>query len=188
MSIYVSLYFTPRVNYPCCAKGMGMEDEIKELTVSKDIVIKHRISSVWGTAKNIMNEVETALNKSGKGVGYAGKMVTAELIENAIKYGSHSEAERGILFCMNFKNNKIVIEVSNRINNQDDYDNLVEHIDIINATDDIKGLYVDRLRVRMENQQKKTQLGLYRIAYEGEFNLAHEYENNVVTVIATREV
>jgi len=154
--------------------------------MDKNINIKYDIAPLWGIVKEIRNEVESLLKGKDKELAYAGKMIASELIENAIKYGSAAEQEKGIMFDLHADIKQVVIKVSNEIKFKDDYDNLVTHIDKINSTDDIKGLYVERLKKLMESPKEKSQLGLYRIAYEGKFNLKYEYENNLVTVIAYR--
>jgi hypothetical protein len=62
------------------------------------------------------------------------------------------------------------------------------HIDEIRNSDDPAELYTRRLQELMDNTVKgKTQLGLYRIAYEGEFSLSYRIDNSRLTIIAERK-
>lgn len=159
--------------------------------MSKEVDFTYNIEPVWDAVKEIRDKVEALLATVRKELSYASKMVTSELIENAIKYGSavDSVKTKGIGFEFSVSDNQIRIKVTNRIISEKDYENVKTHIGIITETNNPKEIYVQRLAQLMENPKiGESQLGLYRIAYEGEFDLQYEFNDGVLTIIATRSI
>ncbi len=157
--------------------------------MSKTVSFWYKIDPLWDAVKQIRDRVELSLMEYDEEVRDASKMTASELIENAVKYGSSVEKGAGIKFDFIASNNQIKIMETNKIHTDDDYEALRVHIENIMASDNPQELYLQRLQMLMDDTRLiKTQLGLFRIAYEGEFTLSYEYKNNVVTVIATREI
>jgi hypothetical protein len=149
------------------------------------------IEPVWSRMRNIIDEIEKTLHE--KNIAIADLAVTAasELMENAVKYGETNKNEQNdeIDFDMDIQDKKIRISVSNYAVNRENIDNVVMHINEIQKSNDPAELYTRRLQELMDNTVKgNTQLGLYRIAYEGEFSLSYKLEKNRLTIIAEREL
>ena len=114
-------------------------------------------------------------------------MCAAELVENAVKYGNDTDGVNTVLFDVSVKDGVVCVSVSNSVRDQRDLDSLRFHIDQIKKSSDPSQLYIGRLRDLIENPKGGiSQLGLYRIAYEGEFSLDYRYENHVIKVVAFR--
>ena len=52
---------------------------------------------------------------------------------------------------------------------------------------DKQALYLARLEELLANAEESGKLGIYRIGFEGGFDLQLDYTNHVVTVTATRK-
>ncbi len=153
------------------------------------VTFSYKIDPLWDTVKQIRDKVEASLENYEKEIADASKMAASELIENAVKHGSSLKGKGGIQFEFAANDTHIKIIVINKIHSQEDYDILKSHIDQIHTTGNPEKLYVNRLKILMENTRLvKTQLGLFRIAYEGEFDLEYKFDNEVVTVTAMREI
>lgn len=157
--------------------------------MTRAVSFSFKIDPLWDTVKEIRDKVEASLGGYEKELIDASKMTASELIENAVKHGSSLQEKAGIKFEFIASKTQIKVIVKNKIHSQDDYDILKGHIDQIHATGNPEELYVNRLRILMENTKLvKTQLGLFRIAYEGEFALNYKFEDDVVIVTATRDI
>jgi hypothetical protein len=155
----------------------------------KSVNFKYAIGSMWDTVKQVRDRVDSIVKKIDDDLSYASKMTASELIENAVKYGCGIHEGEGIAFELEVTTDEILIKTVNRIINQEDYLIVKSHIDKISATDNPEALYISRLMELMENSKPgQSQLGLYRIAYEGEFMLKYELKDDILTVIATRKI
>ncbi len=156
---------------------------------NKQNTVKYYIDPLWDTVKKIRGEVESILKDRGRDIMDASKMTASELIENAVKYGCSIEDGTGIQFELILDEDRIRILVRNKVLSQDDFENVKQHIDSVNAAENPQELYLQRLMMLMENTRiSKSQLGLYRIAYEGEFVLKYDYSDSILTVTATRMI
>lgn len=157
--------------------------------MSNNFVVKYSINSAWSIVKEIREKVGAMLTNRGKDLVDATMMTVSELIENAIKYGSPVSNHTDIDFEFNITQSAIVITIANGIVSIRDYENVKKHLDQIAASDNPGELYTRRLMELMENPRPGvSQLGLYRIAYEGEFALSSRFENNILTIIAERVI
>ena len=119
------------------------------------------------------------------------EQILRNLLENAVKYGIaiDPEAQRGIEVEIAV-NDGITITVTNR-GNSDHITNALNHIDKLQKTGDPKRLYMQRIGELIEGQEQEEscQLGLFRIAYEGQFELTYDVvEDNLITIKAHREI
>jgi hypothetical protein len=159
--------------------------------VYKQTIHKQIIQPLWNVVKEIRNEVGINMENRGAELRDASQMVASELVENAVKYGLaiNHESEMGIEFLFQVNDREIMIEVTNSADSEYDLANVTRHIDAINKSKDPQHLYVKRLTELMDTPgQKGSQLGLYRIAYEGEFSLSYEVKDKVITVKAYRKI
>lgn len=157
--------------------------------MSEPIAIRQYFQPIWCIVKSVKEEVESILNGIDEAINHSCKMTASELMENALKYGDAVGENRGIMFDVTIDDHIIRIKVANRIIREEDLANIEKHINDINQATDPRELYMNRLRTLLENPNIcESQLGLYRIAVEGEFKLTYELEGDVVTIIASREL
>ncbi|MBF0120153.1 MAG: hypothetical protein HQK79_15065 [Desulfobacterales bacterium] len=157
--------------------------------MKKDNVYKFMLDSMWNNVRKIREQLDSIFSDTDEGFKDACKMVASELIENSIKYGQDIEASKGVELDVIIEDGKIVLKSVNRLISMIDFDNVKFHIDRINASDNPEELYISRLQELMDSSKHgQSQLGLYRIAYEGEFKLDYNLSNNVLIVTASRNL
>jgi hypothetical protein len=155
------------------------------------VKISVTIKPTWTLIKEIQSQAEKFMKDHGKNQDIidATIMCVTELIENAVKYGADKPDGSNIDFNLSAFDDTISIVVTNGYHNESDLKNVIENIDRIKASNDPSALYVERLQQLMENPRPGvSQLGLYRIAYEGEFLLDYKCGNGSLTVIAQRKI
>ena len=157
--------------------------------MSNDVKISLSITPTWSILKDVREKTEKFVKSKGVApeIIEATIMCASELVENAIKYGSDQPDNCNINFDLRAENNKIIVQVSNGIKEQKDVNSVVEHITKISNSDDPSKLYTERLMELMENPKPGiSQLGLYRISYEGQFILDSKVSDSMLTIIAER--
>lgn len=116
-------------------------------------------------------------------------MAAMELLENAEKYSKAMHGESNIHFKFNANDTQISIMVTSLPLTPEYYSNLVEILNQINTTDNIEALYIRRLQYLTTNLDlNESGLGLYRIAYEGDFKLSHSKTGDFVTILAEKQL
>ena len=159
--------------------------------MSNDVAINVSIKPTWSIVSEIQKKCTDFMQSQGKNkdLTEATMMTVTELIENAVKYGTEKPGGGNIEFELHADNKKVSITVSNGINSDNDIMMLVDHIEKIKTTGDPSRLYTEWLMELMENPKPGvSQLGIFRIAYEGEFVLDYKYENKVLTILANRNI
>ena len=154
-----------------------------------EVTISLSTTPTWSILKEVQDKTEQFMkNKNTKSeIIDATVMCASELVENAIKYGSSVSGKNIITFDLSTIDDRVCIDVSNGIKDENDAFNVKTHIENLKKTNDPGSLYTERLRELMENPKPGvSQLGLYRIAYEGEFKLDYIYQNDKLTVKAER--
>jgi hypothetical protein len=151
--------------------------------------IKTDLEPSWSTIRAIRERVGAALADVPKAVREATQMVASELLENAIKYGEVVPAAKRISFVFSMDGPRLKVTVSNGSTTKESVDGLLRRVDELASAADPATLYIARLQELMENPEAgATGLGIYRVALEGGFLLSCGYENQVVTVVATRSM
>lgn len=140
----------------------------------------------WDHIRQIRNRVGEALKDADPSLRSAVVMVTSELVENAVKYGENVRAAPQIDVALEMGPEAIVIHVRNGSTDERAVDTLKERVDEIMSAPDKSVLYLARLEELMADPTETGRLGLYRIAFEGEFDIAFSYGDQVVTMTATR--
>jgi hypothetical protein len=149
------------------------------------------IKPTWNLVKEVQIKAETFMRakKMSSDIIDAAIMCSTELIENAVKYGAEKPDGSSIEFDLHASEDLIEIVVSNGYHTEKDLQNVIEHIDKIKTSNDPAALYVERLQELLDNPKPGvSQLGLYRIFYEGGFSLDYRHENKILTIIAKREI
>jgi hypothetical protein len=116
-------------------------------------------------------------------------MVTGELLENALKYGSWTSSDRTMFrLRVTGASENVEISVQNPLRAEDsNAQNLEKSINWINSFPKAEQAYRARLlQIAQEDAEgSPSRLGLVRIAHEGNCRLSMTIDNGVVTVMAT---
>lgn len=154
-----------------------------------EVTLTYSITPAWEVVQQIEVKINELYKPADPELLSSTTMAVSELIENAVKYSNTSPAKKTINLNFYASNKSIVIIISNPVTNQNHVDMAIRHIERIQNTDDPQKLYIERLQQLLDNPRTTyTQLGLYRIAFEGKFQLSYGYENNILTVKALRKI
>lgn len=121
-------------------------------------------------------------------------MATAELLENAMKYGAHPSGQPSIDYELRREGDRFVITVTNPVSAESalHLSRLHDRIARLRASDDAGALYAELLADVYSGdaaEAASTGLGIVRIAFEGGFAVeCDDGTPGVVRVIARREV
>jgi hypothetical protein len=146
------------------------------------------IPIVWRHIRDIRRRVGEALRGHGEEVRQAAAMVAAELVENAIKYGESVPDMPDATLRFEETASEVRVEVANGLTSPDAARRLEDLIGRVHRDTDGATLYVARLQELLADPDASGKLGLYRIRYEGGFQLASRYEGQVLTITATRGI
>ena len=114
-------------------------------------------------------------------------IVTGELVENAIKYGESVPAARTVTFSLEATSGEVRIRVANGSTNAHGVAELGRRVEEVRGAADKQALYLARLEQLLAEADESGKLGIYRIGFEGGFDLECDYSNEVVTMTATRK-
>ncbi|MCB1190675.1 MAG: hypothetical protein H7A23_23145 [Leptospiraceae bacterium] len=155
--------------------------------MEKDYSIYVTTQPTWSFVSAVRDKVKEELKEYDKEIVESGEIAASELIENAIKYGVSSEDAPVVEFKFKNENKKIEICVVNGIESIGSIHTLIAFMEKIKNVTNKQELYIERLREILEQPtHTRSQLGLYRILYETEFDLTYEVKGNKLTVWAIR--
>lgn len=143
---------------------------------------------VWQKVRDVRAQVARAATGLPPEIATAAVMVTAELVENAIKYGESVPGCEDVRVHVSISSTTITIEVANGVTSRSSLDELFERVDQIVQSDDRGGLYIKRLEEMLHSPGISGKLGLFRIGFEGNFELSCRHDGEILTVSATREL
>lgn len=143
------------------------------------------IPQSWQFVRSIKASVENALAHCPKELRYAAGMTASELVGNAIKYGESDPPPPHLTCSLN--DGHLVIAVSNRVSSEGSVAEVQERINQARAGNG-ETLFLGRLQEILGGSSRKGQLGLYRICYEGSFELSCSYVDHVLTITAVRSL
>ena len=149
--------------------------------------VRLNVPPAWPNIRLLRFKVGEALEDYPDDLRTAAMMAASELMENAIKYGEAPPSAPEIGFSMIGDAERVSIEVANG-STQTSARVLRERVAELSRVADKRALYVERLTWLLVHPAEAGQLGLYRIAYEGRFDLDASYSGGIVTVIARRGV
>lgn len=153
--------------------------------LGSDKRIKVLIEPTWNIVLNINDRIEEIIPDAKTETVERVRMVSTELVENAVKYGESIPGLTGIEFELMVDSNMITVIVKNGVITDSNANEVINCIDKIENSDDHFKLYTDRLTELIRSSKlEESKLGLYRIAYEGNCDLDCSYENNILTVIS----
>lgn len=118
----------------------------------------------------------------------ATSMVAAELVSNAVKYGVSVPQAPNATITLTVAPSQIQIAVSNGIVSEDGMQELQNRLRQIAHAESKEHLYMNRLQQMLEDPAQTGKLGLYRIGFEGQFDVTYTYAEHVLTLLATRGI
>ena len=153
-------------------------------------ILRTSIPPSWSTIRVARDSVRQALAEYAEVFVRAAVMTASELLENAIKYGENVPGASEGLLTISIAENRIEIETVNGSTDRESVHQLLDHVRLIKEANNKETLYQEQLKRLMasSDDDKSTQLGLYRIACEGGFDLDCTYSDAIVTVTATRRI
>ena len=155
------------------------------------IIINKTISPSWDIVHEILDQIKESISIDHSNLIDATTTVVNELLENALKYGKFipENPEYNISLHIEIDETIIKILISNYVADKKNLDQFTSHIDRINETDNPKDLYIERLKeLAKGNNFEESQLGLFKIGYESKFYLEYKFENDILTIVATRKL
>jgi|GEM_PF-790239 hypothetical protein len=154
--------------------------------------MKFSAQPVWSVVTDIRKQINSLIEKKGFTIDTLEtlEIVCMELFENAIKYGLSTDDASDVSLEISYsKEHELNISVSNGIESVESVQAFIDFLDKIKNAKDLEALYMERLKEIAENPKTgQSQLGLFRIAYETEFNLKYEISGKKITVIATKKL
>ncbi|HOJ64245.1 MAG TPA: ATP-binding protein [Spirochaetota bacterium] len=139
--------------------NISIKPDVVEIEVIKSTLIKEiKISDT-----NLLHQIEMAFS---------------ELVENAVKYSDKS-LDKNIEISIEY-NDHIKISVSNYVSRKSHINNLINIIEKIKSVNKNDNLYLKRIKEIIDRKSHgKSQMGLYRIFYEGDFELDYSFDNSI---------
>lgn len=143
---------------------------------------------MWNRIREVRRCVAEATAHLSREISAAAEMVTGELVENAVKYGTIVPGLDDVVVHVRVEDREVKILVTNGVGATAAADEVAARIARIQASPSREALYVGRLEELLRTPGAAGGLGLYRIGYEGKFELSCECVGQVLTVKATREL
>ncbi|HSY38266.1 MAG TPA: hypothetical protein VLA79_02025 [Polyangia bacterium] len=141
---------------------------------------------MWPNVRKIRQQVGAALEACPQELRSAAMMTASELVENAIKYGESVPAALSVNLSLEVTVGQLSIRVVNGSTNLAGVAELERRVRDLAAAPNKQTLYLSRLEQLLAHSDDSGKLGIYRIGFEGGFDLALDYRNDVVTMTATR--
>jgi hypothetical protein len=147
------------------------------------------VPAEWPRIRALRTRIGEAMLGYPEEVRRAAMMTASELMENAIKYGEEeAEGEPAIHFSLVVDGEHLKIEVKNRSTSAEGIGHLCACVDQIARAPDRGALYQARMDQLQPSDVRGGRLGLYRIAFEGGFDVQCTWVEDVVTVLAARKI
>jgi serine phosphatase RsbU (regulator of sigma subunit) len=183
----MAVRYSPHVRTQVPDAARANEREQRNMNM-KDVAIEAQIQPVWATVREIRCRLNGELAAYPDRLRYAAGMVASELLENAIKYGESLPGIAQIAFSFVIRAGLCRITVTNGSNSQENISRLRAMVAEVNSAEDKSALYMRRMQELLEHPSERTGLGIYRVGFEGGFELACEACEGIVTVVAARSV
>lgn len=115
------------------------------------------------------------------------EMATAELVENAVKYGSASpNGEPTAELRVHVSREAVVLEMRTYCATPSRYEALLEIVNRTSSPARARDEYVDALQQTLQGRRAPGQIGILRLVFEGDFVVTCRRDGLVVTVEARR--
>jgi len=144
------------------------------------------IASQWNVIQRVRDSInaDEILKSQSKDFREQTMLTGIELASNALKY-SDLDSPQPVRFSFEISEGECRFEVTTYSANPFTKRALLAVVDTISAGDPFE-LYVKRLEQLKDDPDGYSRLGLYRIAYEGEFRVTADIRDETVTVRAVR--
>ncbi|WP_394846770.1 hypothetical protein LZC95_04810 [Pendulispora brunnea] len=142
----------------------------------------------WAEVREVRQRVKRLMASYDEDVQDAAVMTASELLENALKYGVAIEGASAARFEMHLDEGALTIATTNIVDSDAEGAALRARIEHIMREPDKEALYLQRLQDFMDTSTVAGGLGLYRVAFEGAFDLQCATGNKMVVVTARRAV
>jgi hypothetical protein len=143
-------------------------------------------SDVWQRIREVRSQVAEAFRDLPFEVRTAAQMVTGELVENAVKFGEPVASCPDVRVRAAVEQGRVVVEVSNGVASRASIEHLLLMIQKISKSESRELLYIARLEEMLRSPATRGGLGLYRIGFEGNFDLTCHLDGEILTVRAVR--
>jgi hypothetical protein len=153
-----------------------------------DSCFRLSIPIVWHYVREVRQRLGHALSEQPAELREAAVMVASELVENAIKYGESVPGAAEATIELFVDDDQIRIEVSNGLRERATAAEIEGMIRSISGAEQPGALYIQRLHELLEAPDARGKLGLYRIGLEGGFTLDCDYDDEILTITATRGI
>jgi hypothetical protein len=148
--------------------------------------LKISVPSLWDLVRDVRSSVANTLHDADPDLREAAVMAASELVENAIKYGQTVAGHKEATLEVHCEPSRLVIHIRSGVRSPDAAESMLGRLRAIREAKDKNALYIARLRDLMRQPQGASQLGLYRIAAEGGFELDGRIDGDVLHITATR--
>lgn len=143
---------------------------------------------IWQRVREIRKRVAELSSGFSVEVQGALAMAATELVENAVKYGDCVPSCEEVIVFVSIQPERAVIKVQNGVSEPSLATEVLERIAQIQQCEDREALYISRLTEMLSNPTSSGKLGLFRIAFEGGFDLDGHLEGQILFVQATRKL
>jgi len=149
------------------------------------------IEPEWNVIKKIRDAIDSddLIAKQNSDFIEATRLVSIELVENALKYSDSQKGSKPVRFSfhINVTDKECIVKVTNPCTDAQKKQFIKRTLDEIKTGDPFE-LYVARLEQLKDNPDGFSRMGLYRIAYEAEFEMDAEFNEEGVTISARKEL
>lgn len=181
-----------------CSARVALARIRNKLLIDKGFLMKHKkilleftLAANWHSTVSVRARTASRLKAEGwdSDIIDAVTMCITELTENAVKYGIDAETDSKIHAEVIRDGNQIVVRVSNRVEKNRKFKSLIKAIEELHSTENPEELHLERMKEILYNPKKgSSKLGIYRIAYEGNFSINCKIEDGVLTVFAVHSI
>jgi len=141
--------------------------------------IKHVVCDLSSIIGNYVEQMLLAFYP--KIVGKRANIVITELVNNVLENKLNPDSALGV--DVEIDAEQLVIRIKNEVP-QEVYDEVKQHIDEINGTDDLRAMLKATIKARRK-QRAKGGLGLMRLTLENKFKLSADYQQGYMVVATT---
>ena len=142
---------------------------------------------VWPNVREIREQVTAALATWPEQLRSAAVMTASELVENAVKFSDNGPEARAVIFELDAAPELLRIRVVNGSRDAPGVAELRRRVQELRGAEDKQALYLARLEALLTQPDDDSgKLGIYRIGFEGGFDVQLDYANDVVSMVATR--
>jgi len=160
----------------------------KEREIMNHTLLSVTVEPMWHIIRDIRAKIGALLSQYPAEFRFAARMTASELLENAFKYGEAVPRAPLVSLRVSLADGVFRIETANGSTDHENIARLVAFLERLSAAKNKSALYLNRIEEVLASPVENPGIGLYRIAAEGGFDLRHQYEEAVVSVIATRRV